>query len=116
MTNTNLDNLKNFSSRMKFVRNYHGLKQTEISEMMGITSRTYWNYENRKQDVPGNFLIKFRDLFNVNLDWLLSGHGKPFLTKEYIEKEDSVLEYAVSDLKKSDKKIVLDLAKRLRNK
>jgi len=62
-----------FSEKLKALRVASGLSQEQIAEELGITLRTYWNYEAgrmypKKTDAYG----KLARLFNVSTDYILS--------------------------------------------
>lgn len=67
----------NILDRLKVLRTHWGISQVEMSKRMGVTHRSYQNYE------TGGHQPKARDLagladFGVSLDWLLTGRGEMF--------------------------------------
>lgn len=48
-----------------------GLNKEEISKMLSISPRTYYNWINEESDIPSSALIKLAMIFNVSIDYLL---------------------------------------------
>jgi len=48
------------------------------SEVLGFTTAALYSYTAAKNKFPLEFIIKLRELTNVNLDWLLTGEGEQF--------------------------------------
>ena len=68
----------NFGERIKFIRG--SLSQEDFGYLFGVHRTTVhaWEYN---EIMPGEGIIKaFFMLFNVNLNWLLSGKGEPYFT------------------------------------
>lgn len=61
----------NFAERIKELRTEKGLKQTDLAEAFGITSRQYQNYEYGKQTPDFKTLELIADYFNVSVDFLM---------------------------------------------
>lgn len=71
------DLLVDFGKRLKVLRKEKGLKQTDMAEIMGITSRQYQSYEYGMVNVPATTLNFFADFFGVTTDYLLGREEKP---------------------------------------
>lgn len=56
--------------RLKELRSTHKLKQSEISEHLGITTRAYQYYEAGTREPDIKTLCALADYFNVSLDYL----------------------------------------------
>ncbi len=67
--------LVEFGKRLKALRQGKSLKQTDMAEIMGITSRQYQSYEYGEVNVPATTLNFFADFFGVTTDYLL-GRGE----------------------------------------
>lgn len=61
--------------RLQSLRNQKGLSQRAMSEALGISMRTYQNYERGERSITKEFICSFCEQFNVSSDWLLSGHS-----------------------------------------
>jgi len=64
-----------FSERLQTVRKRTGLSQLEFCAKLGISERTYKNYENEVTDISSAVLKKIADEFGINVRWLLLGEG-----------------------------------------
>jgi transcriptional regulator with XRE-family HTH domain len=53
------------------VRN--GLSKAELSEKLGVSTKTYYNWINEKTDIPSSLLLKMSCIFNVDMEYLLCG-------------------------------------------
>ena len=59
-----------FGKRLKELRASRNLKQTEMADFLGITSRHYQEMEYGKINIPTLTLVKLADYFGVSLDYL----------------------------------------------
>ena len=66
-----------FNARLKALRNEKKLKQTDIADFLGITSRNYQDYEYGKIDPPTSKTIALADFFDVSLDFLTGRSDNP---------------------------------------
>ncbi len=62
--------------RLQSFRNQKGLSQKVMSEVLGVSMRTYQNYERGERSITKEFICSFCEYFNVSSDWLLSGHAQ----------------------------------------
>ena len=75
------------------------LSQIQISQMLGIPQSTYAGYETGKRKVPLFIIKKISSIFEVSIDYLLTGKHDPFATAtiaahhEDIAWTDDELEY-----------------------
>ena len=58
------------SERIKELRLYHELSQTEMAEMVGVTYTTIISYEKKQKKPSIDVAAKIAYTFNVSLDWL----------------------------------------------
>jgi len=66
--------------RLRLIRDKKGITQTELGEKLGIQFQHVSKYE-RGETVPTwENLIKLAELFDININWLLTGKGKMFLS------------------------------------
>lgn len=59
-------------NNFKYFRNKKGMSQKFIADYLGITSQAYSNYENSKRQADYETLLKLSELFNTNIEALLS--------------------------------------------
>lgn len=48
-----------------------GLSKEEIAKLLGVSTRTYYNWIMEATDVPSSALIKMSKFFGVRIDYLL---------------------------------------------
>ena len=63
------------SDRLSLVRGHTKKSQTEFSEKLGVSLRTYQSYEKENKDFPSSVAIKINAEYGVNLHWLFTGEG-----------------------------------------
>jgi transcriptional regulator with XRE-family HTH domain len=63
----------NAGSRIKNLRKNKNLSQTELAQLMGLTSGAMSAIEVGKNNPTAELLIKLSDFFNVSTDYLLKG-------------------------------------------
>ena len=63
----------NAGSRIKNLRKNKNLSQTELAQLMGLTSGAMSAIEVGKNHPTAELLIKLSDFFNVSTDYLLKG-------------------------------------------
>ena len=47
------------------------LTQTELSAALGVSSRTYYNWQQGENEIPASKLLNMANLFNCSIDYLL---------------------------------------------
>jgi transcriptional regulator with XRE-family HTH domain len=68
--------------RLKDIRCALDLSQDEIAAKFGI-SRQYWSsFEKDREILNNEKLVKLTKYFNVNINYLLTGEGEMFITKD----------------------------------
>lgn len=58
-------------NRLKFLREDKNLKQSDIANLLNISSAAYSYYENEKRDIPTTTLKILADYYKVSIDYLL---------------------------------------------
>ncbi len=66
-----------YFKRLKDLREDHDLKQSEISELLGIQQTVYSRYERGFQNIPIEYLIKLAEYYKVSTDYILGLTDKP---------------------------------------
>ena len=66
-----------FNNRLKQLRKYAGLKQSEIAVVLSVGQRQVSNYESGKDFPSEKTLIQLADFFSVSLDYLLDRSDDP---------------------------------------
>jgi len=62
--------MKEFSKRLKVLRNEKGLTIREFAKILGITHGGYNRYENGDGEPKYEMLVKIAEYFNVSVDYL----------------------------------------------
>ena len=82
-----------------------GGKPTTFAKKAGIPPSTFQNYINGR--IPHvEHLIHIREVFFVNIDWLLSGEGEPFLGTKHKSKIDLDEDPEITDLLEGARKVL----------
>jgi transcriptional regulator with XRE-family HTH domain len=79
MKTNELTGIKTIGDRLRYVREYRGMNQTELSEALDSTQSMLSNLEtdaSRKPSAPT--LLKIAAVLQCNADWILTGRGDPF--------------------------------------
>jgi SOS-response transcriptional repressor LexA/DNA-binding XRE family transcriptional regulator len=79
-----------FKTRLKNLREVLDQTQAELAVKMGIARTSLANYESGTSIPPGDFIYGLNLLFNVNIDWFLTGEGEMFLGPKREEKHPLV--------------------------
>jgi len=92
--------------RIKFI---HGsLTKIEFARVLGINRNTLLNYETNKAFPDFERLQKIHEKFKLNINWLISSEGKPYLKRlKYppdIENRIIKLESRITALEKTAKR------------
>lgn len=69
---------KEIGARLAQFRNLRGLLQSEFAGELGLSPRSYQNYELGIRDVPIATVAKMIELYALNTQWLISGNGGPY--------------------------------------
>lgn len=78
---------KEIGLRIKSLRVGAGLKQGELAEKLGIERATLSYFETGKNIVSSESVIKMGDIFNVSIDWILTGKTSSIDIEKIDDKE-----------------------------
>lgn len=71
--------------RIRYARKINKLSLTDVKDRTGLSTGNLSELENDKFAPSSNALIAFRQLFNVSIDWILTGEQPMSLIKnEYV--------------------------------
>lgn len=94
------------ADRIKFIRG--SLTQTQFARALNINRNTLGGWETNKIFPNFEKLQKIHKIFKVNINWLLSGEGKPYLKRlkypPIIENRIIKLEARITALEEKAKK------------
>jgi transcriptional regulator with XRE-family HTH domain len=72
--------------RLKYLIKNKGLKITEFSKKTGINYRTLQGYISGEMKPGYDALTKIYEVFNISIDWLISGEGEIYREEQPKEK------------------------------
>lgn len=76
------------SKRLRELRTNKGLKQSDLAEILSISTSRYGQYETGRRSPDYNLLIQIADFYNVSIDYLL---GRTNVIKPENIKDDDLL-------------------------
>lgn len=85
-----------YVKRIKDIREALGLSVPKLAERINIKSRTIVSYESGR-DPSVEFLAQLHKVYNVNLNWFVSGKGEMFI-KEQPADFKSTVKQAIQEL------------------
>lgn len=89
----------NIGDRIKEVRKYSNMTQTEFGEKVGVKGNTIGNYELKLRNPSDAVIFSISREFNVNEDWLRTGQGDMFIE---LDREDEITKWLGSLAKPDD--------------
>lgn len=72
----------NLSKRLKELRLFHNLKQSDMANILDISTRGYRHYELSEREPSLSTLVFLADYFNVSLDYLVGRTNDPTFNKK----------------------------------
>ena len=75
-----------FGKKLKEIREHLGYNQADFAKIIGLPSRTYWDYEKSKTDIPTDKLLQIANVFKVNTDRLFGNSEIMFINPDNIER------------------------------
>ena len=101
-----------FKDKIRLLRRESGLTQREIADKIGVTYRTYQNYEAGASSPSGAVLAKISELFGVSMDMLGDRQEQAAKNTENSELDALLSEmqalFSGGKLRDEDKKYVID--------
>lgn len=82
------------SEKVKALRTHLGLSQQKFADTLGV-HRSYLNDIERGKDPSMNFAKALKDVYNISIDWLISGEEQPEASEKNTglnPKEQAILE------------------------
>lgn len=86
--------------RLKELRTSLNMSQKMMGDVLGIAQTTYANYESGKANIPDELKTKLYNEFSVNLNWLLTGSGRKFISRRTQNAQD--VDYYIDLIEKND--------------
>ena len=78
--------MKNLGNRIRLLRKQLAKSQDEFARDLGITKQAVSNIENSKSSPSPQVLHRMHTKLNINLNYIIAGHGEIFTSDE--KKED----------------------------
>jgi transcriptional regulator with XRE-family HTH domain len=107
-------NLKSIGMRIKQLRIKTSMTQQELSSKINIPRTVMSNYENGLRTPNLEILIMLSKIFNCSLDYLVN--GTEVIPEGSYDKQKASLLKILDKLSLKEREIVIDLAKKLKNK
>ena len=82
------------------IRENKNMKQSELSQVLGIHQATYSKFENGRYDMPTSKLIKLSDYLGVPVSWLVGEKSIPHLTDRECLEVENYKKFLISKRKK----------------
>ncbi|MDE5884072.1 MAG: helix-turn-helix domain-containing protein [Oscillospiraceae bacterium] len=70
--------------RIRALRKQAHLTQQEMASLLGISRRTYANYERGVHAMPVEVLVCIADIFDVSLDYLVGRELSDYMTETLV--------------------------------
>lgn len=67
---------------LRLIRQSNNLTTSQVAEKIGVSLRTYQNYENGSTEMPFELILKIADYFNCSIDYLLGHQAKNIVYTE----------------------------------
>ena len=87
--------------RIKKIRKEKGLSQKAFAEILNTSSGYISEVEQGKIIPGGKFFISLKQVININLNWLVTGEGAPYLSDDdiNIKSKEEILKATINFLK-----------------
>ena len=80
-----------FNEKLRFLRKYQHLTQTEVAEELNLNQRTYSQYETGANEPNFETLKKLANFFDVSIDYLLENDRSLSDSEEIVDLNDFLL-------------------------
>ncbi len=94
----------NKNTSLEILREHLGITKKEFAKRLEITQNAYTNYINGKRKIPTDLTLKIKQMFDINIDWLLTGKGSMHINNNSLQKTEDkdTIEIDKLSLKASD--------------
>lgn len=109
----------NYGERLKELRLGRDLKQSDLADMLGVSTSAVGSYERCERQPTFELLHKYSALFNVSIDYMLCNSDEKLTAEQYqklttLDLPDVLKKHSVTlagvVLSDADKKRVVDIA------
>lgn len=88
------------SDRIKYIRG--GLTQKQFADKLGVSLGAVQHWEINNQVPKGDILVRFMEVFGVNINWLLTGDGERYLNSSTPKHRENSSVIKIVDLEHDD--------------
>ena len=81
----NGENMDNIANRFIEMRNKLGFNKSQLAQYIQSTPSIIGEIESGKREPSKNILMKLLNMYNININWILSGEGGIFINENKIE-------------------------------
>lgn len=96
----NIELFKYIGSKMRVKRRELRLSQEKLAEILNVAYTQVYNYETGKFKIPLDYLLKLSGIFDVDLNYFISGFNSG--VEEPANEELENMLYMIKDIYKSD--------------
>lgn len=96
-----VEKMNTLGQRLKGVRTHYNLTPDDFAAKLGCTARALTSYEYDERSPSIEFLFNMYTVYEVNLNWLITGQGDRFLMPKYEQVEDELTQRVESILRKN---------------
>lgn len=79
-----------YSENLKKIRFELKMSARELADKMNVSTGSIQNYEAAKREPNYNFMVQLCNIFNVNLNWFVTGQGEMFIKKQPADLEEQI--------------------------
>ena len=110
----------NYGERLKQLRKAKDLKQSDLAEILDLSSSAIGSYERCERQPSFELLRKYSDFFNVSIDYMLCLSDEKLTVEQYqqlttLDLSDTLLKHSITldgvELTDADKQRVLDVVR-----
>jgi len=90
-------------NRIRYIRD--SLSQPKFAKKIGVTRNTVSGYENNNIVPAGKALLQIHKIFGIDINWLLTGEGDPYIKPHWGTELESKIEKMESRIKALEKQV-----------
>lgn len=87
-----------YSDNLKRIRKELDISAQKMADKLGVSQGSIAQYESGKREPNYNFISRLNEIYNVNLNWFVSGKGNMFITDEHENKGATISEARIKEL------------------
>lgn len=100
--------------RLRNLRKYYGLNQTEFGDKIGLKQTAIGQMENNTRSITDRTLMLLREKYNANEEWLINGNGEMIIEPDTFSLDEYANKKRLSALELDIIKCYMDLDDELR--